>query len=230
MAAAAAAAAAASGKKRKAKPATDSAVKQQEQQHVDKALAQKAVTALLQYHEKQQQSNSNNKESLLGNDRPIHVQFGLEQAPKEPKLKPIRIMIPHPIHRVSTDNNNDDDDDGLEDPEVCLIVKDSAQEWVQELVMELDIKSVKKVMGLETLRKQYSKYNQRRELLSLYNVFMADDRILPMLTTALGKDFVKAKKLPVPIRLSKTTLPFSIRNNLTATFMTIGAGTSVSVR
>jgi ribosome biogenesis protein UTP30 len=235
-----AAAAASSSKKRKAKKqatdSTKSTVQQQEQQqHVDKTLAQKAVLALLQYHEKQQQQSnkSGNKEQLLGNNRPIHIQFGLEQAPKEPKLKPLRISIPHPIHRgvVSRDNNNNqDDEDGLEDPEICLIVKDSAQEWVQDLVLELNIQTVKKVVTLTDLRKQYSRYNQRRDLLSMYNVFMADDRILPMLTTALGKDFVKAKKLPLPLRLSKTTLPFSITNNLSATFMTLGAGTSVSVR
>lgn len=40
-------------------------------------------------------------------------------------------------------------------------------------------------------------------MLSQFDLFLADDRILPMLTKALGKTFLKAKKQPVPIKLDQ---------------------------
>jgi len=43
-------------------------------------------------------------------------------------------------------------------------------------------KLVKKVMGLDSLRKSHSRYSDRRELLRTYDFFLADDRILPMLS------------------------------------------------
>ena len=59
------------------------------------------------------------------------------------------------------------------------------------------------MIKLDKLRTQYKEFKDRRQLLSQFDLFLADDRILPMLTTALGKTFLKAKKQPVPIRLER---------------------------
>ncbi|CAB9510288.1 Ribosomal L1 domain-containing protein 1 [Seminavis robusta] len=222
-----------SGTKRKAQDVSQQA---EVKTHVDKALAQKAVSALLQYHAKQQDASDKNQLPLGNDDRPIHVQFGLERASNPNSFKPMRIMIPNPIHLLqnTTSDNTSTSMDGPEEPEVCLIVKDSAKAWIQEMrfspELAKELKMVKKVLTLTDVRQKYARYHQRRELLHLYNVFMADDRILPMLTAALGKDFVKAKKLPLPLRVTQNGLPFAIRNNLSSTFLTVGGGTSVSVR
>ncbi|CAN0276603.1 unnamed protein product, partial [Hapterophycus canaliculatus] len=59
------------------------------------------------------------------------------------------------------------------------------------------------VIKLEKLRTQYKDFKDRRQLLSQFDLFLADDRILPMLTKALGKTFLKVKKQPVPIKLER---------------------------
>lgn len=63
--------------------------------------------------------------------------------------------------------------------------------------------SLWQVIKLDKLRTQYKDFKDRRQLLSQFDLFLADDRILPMLTKALGKTFLKAKKQPVPIKLER---------------------------
>lgn len=59
------------------------------------------------------------------------------------------------------------------------------------------------IIKLQNIRSQYSEFKERRKLLNEFDLFLADDRILPMLTKALGKTFLKAKKQPVPVRLER---------------------------
>lgn len=202
--------------------------------HINKPLVEKAVAALVKYHNEQAMKKGERSAlPLLGNDSSIQVQFGLEVPPGKHSPKPVRITIPHPIHKVTSTKGGDNDFEGLEEVDVCLIVKDASKPWVQEMINEFKdhMGCVKKVLGLESLRKKHSLYHQRRELLHKYDIFMADDRILPMLTSALGKDFIKAKKLPVPIAITrKEALPLAIQRNLAATYLTISPGTSISVR
>jgi ribosome biogenesis protein UTP30 len=197
----------------------------QKHKNVDEPLVNKAVAALLQHHEKA----SADSKSLLGTDMAVQVQIGLEIAPKSPSPKPLRIMIPYPIVKV----DDKSDDTGLEEPEVCLIVKEESKEWVTEMIAQFPdhMGCIKKVLGLQSLRTKHAQFQQRRELLHKYTHFMADDRILPMLTKALGKSFMKAKKQPIPIALTrKEALPFAIHKALSATFMTLKEGTCVTVR
>merc|ERR1711966_503078 len=104
---------------------------------------------------------------------------------------------------------------------------------VQELVARfpIELNCVKKVLGLQSLRTKHGSFTQRRELLDRFDIFFADDRILPMLTQALGGKFFQKKKRPIPIRLSrKEALPFAIQNCLKSTFLYIGAGTCLTVK
>jgi ribosome biogenesis protein UTP30 len=193
--------------------------------NVDEPLVNKAVAALLKHHA----DKSADSKALLGTDAAIQVQIGLEIAPVRPSPKPMRIMIPNPILKV----DDKSDDTGLEEPEVCLIVKEESKAWVQEMIAQFPdhMGCIKKVLGLQSLRTKHAQFKQRRELLHKYTIFMADDRILPMLTKALGKDFMKAKKQPIPIALTrKEALPFAILKALSATFMTLSEGTCVNIR
>jgi len=93
------------------------------------------------------------------------------------------------------------------------------------------MKCVKKVIGLDNLRKNYGRYDQRRELLSSYDLFLADDRIIPMLRSALGNKFIERKKFPVPLKLTKKeVLPLAVKRAVEATYMYQTRGTSMSVR
>lgn len=194
---------------------------------VDRSLVARAVDALLKHHHR----TSEDKTSLLGNDSPVQVQFALLRAPEKASPKPIRILVPHPLFKLA--DKDDDSNDATEDPEICLIVKEESKPWCQEMIDRFPdhMGCIKKVLGLQSLRKKHAQYAQRRELLDKYNMFMADDRILPMLTKALGKDFFKAKKQPIPINLSrKEALPFAIQKALSATYMTLSQGTCVMVK
>lgn len=213
----------------KAKKVEAQASKEQDRLKVglDPALVQKATEALLKYHET---SNSESK-SLLGNDQPIHVQFTLLRTPENPSPKPIRVMIPHPLFQLNDSAKGDENT--LEEPEVCLIVKEESKPWCQEMIERFPehMGCIKKVLGLQSLRTKHARYEQQRALLHKYNFFLADDRILPMLSKALGKHFYNAKKLPIPITLThKEALPFAVQRALSATYMTISKGTCIMIR
>lgn len=230
---------------RQAKVSSPSLKKNEGKKHLDTRLVEKAVAALLKYHERQQEkgkahkNNDSKKSALFGNDAVVQVQFGLEVAPAKPSSKPIRIPLPHGFYRASKDGNeaddDDDDDDGLEEAEVCLIVKEESKKSVQEMISHHPehMGCIKKVLGLQSLRKKHNSYQQRRALLEKYDIFMADDRILPMLGKAIGKGFFNTKKQPIPVRLTRheRALPLVIYQCLTAsTFMTRPAGTCVTIK
>ena len=201
---------------------------------VDQHLVAKAVAALLQYHQKSNTKNNN----LLGDNASVQVQLSLLRAPPTSGTspKPIRIPIPHSLYKVAagTDSNESNDDNDLEEPDVCLIVKDESKPFLQDLIAKFPhhLQCVKKVLTLTSLRTKHKSYEQRRELLHKYTLFLADDRILPMLSKALGKDFYKHKKLPLPVNVTRhDALPFAISNALSAcTHMTRSKGTCWTIR
>lgn len=59
------------------------------------------------------------------------------------------------------------------------------------------------IIKLQKLRTQYQQFKDRRELVSQFDLFLCDERILPMMSKALGKTFLSAKKQPIPVRLSQ---------------------------
>lgn len=183
-------------------------------------LIQSAVAALLLHHAK----STDPTKDLLGNDTVVQVQLGLEVAPKQAHVKPIRLDIPYGYRLIDADN-------GDEPPQVCLIVQQDSKAWVKELLAQFpEMNVVKKVLGLQSLRTKYGDFAQKRELLRSYNVFMADDSILPMLSKALGKIFFKAKQQPIPIPIArKSALPYHILKALKSTHLSYSTGTSITV-
>ena len=191
---------------------------------VDAKLVHRAAEALLKYHDA-----TKNSKSLLGDDTVVHVQFGLDKVPHQSSPKPRRVDIPHALWKTSDDDN----DDGIQEPTVCLIVKEESKEWVQELITAFpkEMGFVKKVLGLDSLRTKHAKFEQQRALLHRFDVFMADDRILPMLAKALGKHFFETKKQPIPLNLTrKTALPVVILQSLRSTFWFLSEGTCLTVK
>jgi len=188
---------------------------------VDGSLTERALRALLKHHE-----SSADDQQLLGNDLDVQVQFSLARIPGKASAKPIRVEIPHSLVSVGGDGN-------LSDAQVCIIVKEESKPWVQEMIERFpnELGCIKKVLGLQSLRTKHKSFAQRRELLARFDVFFADDRILPMLTKALGGKFFEKKKQPIPIALTrKEALPFAVQNNLKSTFMFLSAGTCVTVK
>ena len=191
---------------------------------VDDSLTERALRALLKHHE-----SSSDDQQLLGNDLDVQVQFSLARIPGKASAKPIRVEIPHPLVNVGSS----DGDISLQDVQVCIIVKEESKPWVQEMIERFpkELGCIKKVLGLQSLRTKHKSFSQRRELLARFDIFFADDRILPMLTKALGGKFFEKKKQPIPIALTrKEALPFAVQKNLKSTFMFLSAGTCVTVK
>jgi len=199
------------------------------QDKVDERLVKKALKSLLKYHN---DSTADSKD-LLGSELPVHLQFSLNVAPPRGSFKPIRIMIPHPLHKVKL-NSGDDDDDDLEEPEVCLIVKnDGTKERVKEMVDNFpkDLFFIKKILTLDSLRTKHKSFAQRRVLLQKYSLFLADDRITPMLTSALGKHFLQAKKQPLGVNLGQKgeVLPVTLIKALSCTRLVLNSGNCITI-
>lgn len=206
---------------------------------VDSDLLNKAINALLKHHSKE----TSDKNSLLGNEESVQVQFTLNRVPEQTSARPIRIEIPHSLHKLNNDiknnNNNDDNEekdtvnDGAEEAEACLFVKDESKAWVKEMIEKFPshLSCIRKIITLTSLRKKYAQYKDRRELLKKYNIFLADDRILPMLGKSLGKNFFQEKKQPIPVKLTRAeAFPFTIQKCLSSTYMHISAGTCISIK
>ncbi|KAK3754413.1 hypothetical protein QZH41_000782 [Actinostola sp. cb2023] len=79
-----------------------------------------------------------------------------------------------------------------DDTEVCLISKKESK-LVKELLKSAGLTSVKKVISLTKLRKNYKSYEAKRQLATLYDVFVCEDAIYHLLPKFLGKAFFARK-------------------------------------
>ncbi|CAM9346433.1 unnamed protein product [Ectocarpus fasciculatus] len=153
----------------------------------DEAQVRRAARALL----KHVNSSAAGKQSLIEDEGEVVLaQISLHKIPGDVKAKPVPIAIPHPLRK-------------REDCDMCLIVKDNAKVWIKEMAEKEPVEGLTKIIKLDKLRTQYKEFKDRRQLLSQFDLFLADDRILPMLTKVLGKTFLKVKKQPVPIKLER---------------------------
>ncbi|EDO48328.1 predicted protein, partial [Nematostella vectensis] len=169
-----------------------------------------AVPSLLS-HIKQKQSE---KPSLMGDQQAIWVLVALKKIPA-PDKKPKRIPLSSSLHS--------------EDSEVCLITKLEGSK-AKELLKSKDITSVKKVISLTKLRKNYRSFESKRQLSSLYDIFLCDDAIYHLLPRVLGKAFFAKKKFPLPVNLKKTNLQGEINKALQSTYISLGHGSCSAMK
>lgn len=142
----------------------------------DKQQLKKAVKSLLKYVGEQQESGP---PQLLEEDELLHLVVALKKAPVGPrKDKPIRLPIPHPL--FSTDG-----------AEICLFVKDHKGEGHKAAKVRLSKLQKKggvaKVVGLSKLRTKYESHEAKRQLCNSYDLFLADERVIPSLPKLIGE-------------------------------------------
>lgn len=111
---------------------------------------------------------------------------------------------------------------------MCLFVKDP-QRLVKDYLAENGNGGVTRVLGIEKLRKEYKTHEGRRELLNQYDHFLVDARVAPMMPNLLGNAFLKAKKMPLAVRMDKDVVR-AIERCLGSTSFTPRQGTSCSIR
>lgn len=80
------------------------------------------------------------------------------------------------------------------------------------------------------LRKEYKQYEDRRGLLATYDLFLADERILPLLPNLLGAKFFNKKKQPVPVCLTRKNLKQEIAKARDSTYLHLSQGPCCAVR
>lgn len=89
---------------------------------------------------------------------------------------PTHSPIPHPLYHA-------------QDAEICLFVKDHKGEGHKAGKARAKAQAsagITKVIGLSKLRTKYESHESKRELCKSYDIFLADDRILPSLPKAIG--------------------------------------------
>jgi ribosome biogenesis protein UTP30 len=201
---------------------------------IDVSLVERAVQALMQHL--QRSKKEQRKESLFDEEERILLQFSLVKIPTPSGRtagKPTLIRIPHSMWRAKGTTDGDINDK-VEDADICIIVKDKATKANIKQMIPLfpsHLGNVKKIIPLESLRKKYTQFQQRRELLHQYTIFLADDRILPMVGSLLGKSFFQSKKQPIPVCVTrKGSFPFAVHNSITNTHLFLSSGTCVGLR
>lgn len=188
---------------------------------VDRAQVLKAVKALSVYTERREQS-SNDTDLPLGpsvskdTDHTVWLQITVKQLDTQRKVKPARIPLAHPL--LDTDAS------------VCLLTKDPQREY-KDLLMEKNITTVNRVVGVEKLKGKFRPFDARRQLARDHDLFLADERIVPMLPKLCGSVFYKDRKFPVPIDLTnKKHLGELIDRALASTYYMQNKGSCSTVK
>lgn len=175
-------------------------------QQIDPSQTLRAATALLRKIQSDQETRTATAEkpNLLagededeaGDDTPVWLVLSTKKHIIDKKrLKPGKILLPHPYL-----------DTASPDLRICLITTDP-QRKVKDLIAHptfpLDLaKRIGRIIGMAKLKAKYKSFESRRQLLSEYDVFLADDRIITYLPQILGKVFYqKGNKRPVPVSL-----------------------------
>jgi ribosome biogenesis protein UTP30 len=76
---------------------------------------------------------------------------------------------------------------------ICLITKDPQRQY-KDLLESHGVKFISRVVGLEKLKGKFKPFEARRLLLKENGMFLADDRIIPLLPQVLGNKWFQAKK------------------------------------
>ncbi|ORX87550.1 ribosomal protein L1 [Anaeromyces robustus] len=176
---------------------------------LNESQVNKATSALLEFFEKTK------KNDLLADESPVWLVLSTKIPPENSKVKPIKIPLKYPIYNKNSD--------------VCLITKDPQSEY-KEMLKEQGITNISKVIGVTKLKKKYKPYEAKRQLCNSYDIFLADDRIIPILPKLIGKSFYDKKKQPVPIKLKKGILLKEITNVLNSTFYFVNSGGCSSIK
>merc|ERR1711939_79884 len=186
---------------------------------VSEAQCSKAISALVAHQSRQQAEQSKNE--LLGpREEAFVLVVGLKRAAARPKHKPVRLPLPHPLN----------DPRGPTGKSVCMFVKDPQRRY-KDLLAERKINFISRVVGLGKLQKgKHKTLEAKRQLLKEHDLFLVDDRVMPDVGKALGRQFLNAKKLPFPVALSRAELKAELERAISSTYLHIPSGTSLAVK
>mmetsp|Transcript_19749 Transcript_19749/g.67821 ORF Transcript_19749/g.67821 Transcript_19749/m.67821 type:complete len:466 (+) Transcript_19749:42-1439(+) len=212
---------------------------------LDRATVESAVRALFA-HKKRSEGDALDLSTEM-----LTLQLGLKKSPTEPSPKQRAVALPHPIYGEASACLFVKDADK---PWIRALVTEGVAPGSKEAQVALDgtraakrarradpVRSagagaagdktqVEKVISLAKLRTSYARFQARRELRDSYDLFFADERILPMLGKALGSTFFTKKKQPISLNCTRPeSLPGQISAALKSATVVLRSGTCVSV-
>ena len=185
---------------------------------VDSKQLTKAVDALKKFLGAQE-----GDKLLDDEDEFLYVMISLQKShPQQKRAKPIRVPVPHPIYT-------------FDDAEICLFVKDdksgqghkAAKKRVQSFAGKAGIA---KVIGTSKLRTKYESYEAKRNLCKQFDLFLADERIVPSLPKLIGKSFFKKKKQPIPINMTVNNLDEQFSKARDCTSLVLSGGSCLTIK
>lgn len=183
---------------------------------LDHELINTAVEALRSFASAKKEGTKN----LLGEeDDFIHVTITLGSVPLKFSPRPVQVPLKHPIYAPQYLTH------------VCLLVKDPQRKY-KDLVQDLEVPCLAKIIGYEKLMKNYKQYYDRRQLVSEFDLFFCDKRIYRMLPKVTGSLFYRKKKFPFPLELKGDGQGISeqIEEALKSTYLMLGNGPHYSFR
>jgi len=152
---------------------------------LDKIQVLKAVKAVKDIVAKRHQNSldilSNEDEEL------IYLNFVCGKLPLKYSLRPVNIPLQNSINGINFNTR------------ICLFVKDPKADFKG---LEIDFPFKVKVIDIQNLKMKYSRFQDRRNLLKQFDLFLCDYKIYFVLKKLLGKPFYVHRKYPVPIKLN----------------------------
>ncbi|KNA24314.1 hypothetical protein SOVF_016710 [Spinacia oleracea] len=168
----------------------------------------KAVDALLKW---KSANTDSQKSQLLPSDEFLYLVLTLNKIPPKNRTNAHKIALPNAIYTPET-------------AEFCLFVHDSVSKTAKQKVEEGGV-PVSKVIKLSKLKKDYKAFEQKRKLCDSFDMFFADKRIIPLLPNAIGKQFYRKKKIPVPIELGRGNWKEQIERVCSSAMLYLSTGT-----
>ncbi|XP_033744108.1 ribosomal L1 domain-containing protein 1-like isoform X2 [Pecten maximus] len=145
------------------------------------------------------------KKSLLSDDKEeICLQFAVKKIPSV-KNKIVKLRLPHSVWTP--------------EQEVCLFVKDLdkssrehevTEQHYKDLLASIGISCITQVIPLKCLKLEYKPFEAKRNLSNMFDLFVADERVIRLLPSLLGKNFYGKKKHPIQVNMKATNLKSEI--------------------
>lgn len=157
---------------------------------VDGDQIERAAIALQQFFTKQQHEQPNSNLFADEASDVISIQIALKKIPDASRSKLRSIALPNSLRQD-------------EHVEMCLFVKDDAKAAIKASLAEHPVAGLTKIMTLKKLKSHFRQFEDKRKLVASFDLFLADDRILPCLAKPLGKTFFAKKKQPSAVTVAR---------------------------
>jgi len=178
---------------------------------VDAKQLAAATNALLAFIHGENKASNN----LLDDDSFISLVVSLQRTPEKARTKPFYAPLVHSLYK---------------DRPVCLITCDGLYKSVKEHLKTHPVEGIEKVIGITKLRKEFSRYADKRKLSTSYDLFLADSRLMHLLPKLIGAKFFDKKKHPSLIDLDRADITPSLIKARDATYFHLRTGPTIMIK